>query len=431
MECEEWINLICADIDSEISPDDRRCLEGHLAQCADCRATAEAMRLQDAQLVRAFAPGRKTAVEVAGRVVSHPPRRSRLRWLVPLASAAAGFLLALSLLPIRTDIAPSSAVPVIGHLDIATGPVEIRSADGKWQRMLTGAVVSRASRVRTGPGVRCEFAMDDGSQVRLNENSELQINDSRKVNLANGQIFSVVAKQSSPFELSVAGVTVSALGTKFDVQCEPDHVVLAVVDGQTRLDGQGTQQIVNQGQVVDFANGRVTRVEGAQALDQATRWITDILVLKGRDDPELSARIDDLFAQIGEDKMAFLRENELKSLGDRCVVPLTRYLQSSRSNGKTFKRQEAARILSDVAQPWCIPDLITLLLDHDGDVRASAALALLRLTNQTQGRSIDQWRKEPAQSGKAAFQAWQEWWQHNQDHYPGAQSTKRAATAPA
>jgi hypothetical protein len=352
---------------------------------------------------------------------------------VPLASAAAGFLLALMLLPIKRDTAAFpgiSAAPVIGHLDIATGPVEIRSTDGEWQRMLTGAAVMRSSRVRTGAGVRCEFALDDGSQVRLNENSELQLDDSRRVNLANGQVFSVVAKQSSPFELNVAGAKLTAVGTKFDVQCHTDHVVLAVVDGQMRLSGQGTAQIVDQGQVVNFANGRVTRVEGAQALDQATRWITDILVLKGRDDPELNARIDDLFAQIGEDKMAFLRENELKALGDRCVVPLSRYLQSPRSNGQLFKREEAARILSDVAQPWCIPDLIQLLQDGDGEVRASAARALLRLTNQTQNRSVTQWHDEPAESGQAAYQAWQEWWRRNHDRYPGAQSTRPAETAP-
>jgi len=40
MSCEEAINLISARIDHELSADDRLRLEAHLAECADCRATA-------------------------------------------------------------------------------------------------------------------------------------------------------------------------------------------------------------------------------------------------------------------------------------------------------------------------------------------------------------------------------------------------------
>lgn len=429
MRCEESIALVSAEVDGELSSDEQLRLEAHLAECADCRATAEAMRLQDAQLVRAFAPRRKAAADIAGRVTIHlaQSRARRPRWLFPLASAAAGFLLAVMLFRpwTRTESTPApgdTAVPAsIARLDIATGPVEIRTATGPWQPMLTGAAVARGSRIRTGPGVRCEFAMDDGSEVRLNENSELKLTDPRNLDLAAGQVFSVVSKRQTPFQLAVAGATVTALGTRFDVQRRPDQVILAVLDGSTKLADRGADQVVGQGQVVSLANGRVTQLAGPQALDQATRWITDILVLKGRNNPELNARIDDLFAQIGEGKMAFLRENELKALGDRCVIPLTRYLQSPRSTGQTFKRQEAARIIADVAQPWCIPDLIQLLRDGDGEVRAAAARALFRLTNQTQNRSTIQWREQPAESGRAAFEAWQEWWRRNHDRYPGAQ----------
>ncbi|HXE56220.1 MAG TPA: FecR domain-containing protein, partial [Tepidisphaeraceae bacterium] len=280
----------------------------------------------------------------------------------------------------------------------------------------------------TGPGVRCEFAMDDGSEIRLNENSELQLTEPRELDLASGQVFSVVAKRQAPFELAVAGARVIALGTRFDVQCRGEQVVLAVLDGSTKLTHPGIDQVVQRGQVVTMTKGHVTQLQGPQALDQATRWVTDILVLKGRDNPELNARIDDLFAQIGEGKMAFLRENELKALGDRCVIPLVRYLQSPRSSGQTFKRQEAARIVGDVAQPWCIPDLIQLLQDSDGEVRASAAGALFRLTSLNQNRSTKQWRQEPAEAGRAAIQAWQEWWRGNRYRYPGIQPVREPET---
>ena len=92
MECEEAIELISARVDGELATEDARRLEAHLAICAECRATAEAMSLQDAQLVRAFAPKREAAANVAGRVVVAQARTGRprwTRWWVPIGAAAA------------------------------------------------------------------------------------------------------------------------------------------------------------------------------------------------------------------------------------------------------------------------------------------------------------------------------------------------------
>jgi len=361
--------------------------------------------------------------------VAAPPRAERpnwTRWLVPIGAAAAGFALAVALMHGRNNSGPPTpgtvAVTPIAQLDIATGSVECkRPEDSTWQRLATGGALPAGSKVRTGPGVRCEFAMSDGSEVRLNENTELELNQARSVAVAGGQVFSSVAKnESSPFKVAVGGATITALGTRFDVQRHTDKVILAVLEGSTQLsEGNSTQRVVNQGEAVSFSNGTVTPIEASAALDQASRWIMDIVVLKGRDNPELNARVNDLIAQIGENKMAFLRENELKALGDRCVVPLTKYLQSPRSEGQTFRCQEAARVISDVAQPWCIPYLIELLSNPDGEVRAAAATALQRLTNQTQGRTVEQWRDQPEEAGAEALKAWQAWWEHNKDRYPG------------
>lgn len=280
------------------------------------------------------------------------------------------------------------------------------------------------SRVRTGAGVRCEFAMADGSEVRMNENTELQLRRSRSVSVADGQMFSSVAKHDTPFNVAVGGATITALGTRFDVQRRTDRVVLAVLEGSTKLsEGTSAPRVVNQGEAVSLSNGTITPVDASTALDQASRWIMDIVVLKGHDNPELNARVNDLIAQIGEGKMAFLRENELKALGDRCVVPLARYLQSPRSQGELWKRQEAARVISDVAQPWCIPYLIELLDNPDGQVRAAAATALQRLTNKTQGRTPEQWRDQPKESDADTLKSWHAWWERNKDDYPGISRT--------
>src|SRR5690349_2994481 len=114
MTCDEAENLISARVDGELRADDPAnvALDAHLAECAACRAAAEAMLLQDAAIARAFAPARRSAADVAERVVAAAladdatpvprpeivyvlPSRARY-WLTGLAASvvAAGVMLA-------------------------------------------------------------------------------------------------------------------------------------------------------------------------------------------------------------------------------------------------------------------------------------------------------------------------------------------------
>src|SRR5260370_38386602 len=99
MDCEQALALLTADIDRETQPDESVRLRAHLQECAACRASADAFRLQDADLRRLFASRRRAAAGVADRVIARlaappVPRGHRLPWLPILVAAAAGFLLA-------------------------------------------------------------------------------------------------------------------------------------------------------------------------------------------------------------------------------------------------------------------------------------------------------------------------------------------------
>jgi hypothetical protein len=105
------------------------------------------------------------------------------------------------------------------------------------------------------------------------------------------------------------------------------------------------------------------------------------------------------------------------------VVPLTRYIQSDRSQkteGDRMKRKEAARIVSDVATTASIPELINLLADPDGDVRYAAARALQRLTGNTQEFAAEQWRDQSLMTCAPTVGKWHAWWERNKARFPGA-----------
>src|SRR5437867_821696 len=70
MECEVAGEQIGAWIDRQLLPEQAAALEAHLSTCVECRAAAEALRAQDADLLRAFQPGRAAARRVAAAAIA-------------------------------------------------------------------------------------------------------------------------------------------------------------------------------------------------------------------------------------------------------------------------------------------------------------------------------------------------------------------------
>jgi hypothetical protein len=442
MTCDDSLNLLSARLDAELAPEDRLRLDAHLAQCATCSATAEALALQDAHLRHAFDGHRRDAADLAERIIAQlPHRRSswRISWFTAILSAAAGFAIAYALFhrppqpsaPNTPQIVhstsqptsqPISKPPAVAQLALATGAVEFccPGDNGRWSAMPTGGDLPAGASVRTPKDVRCELRTADGSEVRLNGGTEIELRSPRQFKVATGEVWSSVAHSPEPFVASAQDATFTALGTQFDLQSTAKLATCTVAEGSVRVSCPSGQDTLNAGQQLTVSDGRLGDKSANRDLALATRWVNEILVMKGRDNPELHRRIDDLFARIGEEKMSFLYEEEIRGLGDHCVVPLTRYIESPRSQGHAEKRAIAARIISDVAPPWGVPYLIELLNDPQGDVRASAAAALQRLTGKAMDRTAQQWRAEDVMACQPTINRWLEWWNENRQRYPGA-----------
>jgi len=438
MQCDDARRQLDAWQDGSLDAELRDAVDAHLASCPDCQAAAAEVARLDSGLRQAFAPRRDAAAAVAERVLAKLApitQQSRTSWprslTLAVAAAAAGFLLAVAIFrpwdkpPIRPIESPRDVVnaPPPGapsmQLAIATGAVECESGKS-WQPVATGGSVPLGCAVKTSPGVRCEFRSPDGSEVRLNGGTEVVFQGLRQVRLVRGQVWSTVAQAPEPYRVESPIATVTALGTQFDLLHDEKLTRLTVVSGRTRVDAGKAMREVSAGEYLDLDPTLLSEPQKKPQyqLLQATGWVTEILRLKGHGNPELTRRIDDLFAQIGETKTSHLAEDEIRLLGDHCVLPLTRYLQSDRSRGEQTRRQTAARILADIAQPWSIKDMIGLLKDDDGEIRVQAATALRRLTGQTQELDPGRWRVASPMSRQQALDRWQTWWEQNQFRCP-------------
>jgi transmembrane sensor len=101
-------------------------------------------------------------------------------------------------------------------------------------------LVAAPESYETAIGEQRLVVLDDGSRVRLNTDSHLKVRYNgamRRLTLARGQAFFEVAKDPSrPFVVKADEVTVTALGTRFDVRRSGKAVQVTLVEGQVAVD---------------------------------------------------------------------------------------------------------------------------------------------------------------------------------------------------
>lgn len=438
MNCDEVRSQLSAWLDGEQDGDASAQTEAHLAACADCAAVLQELVRQEAKLRRLFAADRAAADRLADRVLAEPSVALRSfgfpLWrqaLTAVFALAAGFLLALLLPRPTPPLAASSApTPAGAELVLATGAIEVGDARG-WRELAAGQTAPIGCSLRTPEKVACELKFPQGAEIRLAGGTEVQLISAQQIKLAQGQLWSNVNASSQPFEVLGKNARVAAKRSRFDFAERPDGATVTALEGSAQWSAGGRTAELAAGHRLRVADGKAeTDRLSLDEMVHAESWLNELLRRKGPNDPELKQRVECLFAQIGQSKMDYLREDELRILGESCVLPLLRYVQGPESQGNPEKRRLACRLVADLAPTWAIGDLIGLLEDPDPKVKSSAAAGLKRLTGQTQGLEPPQWSSASPEACGAAQDGWRQWWQRNQFRCPSSPDEVGSSRAP-
>ncbi len=215
-------------------------------------------------IARLHAPDRTTGIE-----------RGFRRWLTESPSHAAAFE------------AISSTWELIGAIERRPFPKLTR-----WQRMgyregflrsaaavciavalvLVGALLYlRPETVATGVGEQRTVTLEDGSGVTLNASSRIVVrynSRQRQVDLESGEAIFQVAKRGPtwPFVVIARGTTVTAWGTEFDVQEDPQRLSITLIEGKVVVAPAGQETAPEPSDILTLAPGqRVTFVRAAPA----------------------------------------------------------------------------------------------------------------------------------------------------------------------
>jgi hypothetical protein len=317
---------------------------------------------------------------------------------------------------------PERTLDTVGKLALALGPVESKTAtDAEWKPLAVGGTIEVNTWIRTPAKSKCVLELGKGTELWINEQSEILMAGARQIEIKVGEVYARVAQDPAPFvaksEFSTSEVASGVVDLGFIIR-EPDdplrkkvsrtRTLFSVLEGKLTIKATYTQ-ILTAGYTCDMVDRSLNTPDPIGNPTSLTLWIHDLLLARGITG-EIEKRLDTMLAMLGQYDGEDLSEKGYRALGDPAAVFLLEYLKYPLPANQAPRRQKAARIAADGAAPKTAPALSMLLEDSDPEVRAAAAAGLKRLTGQDLGYAESFWRGEKFAEGA---KAWAEWMKKN------------------
>ena len=153
----------------------------------------------------------------------------------------------------------------------------------------------------TQRGQRATIELIDGTQVRLNADSELALAPgfeagSREVTLRGEAYFEVAEDPARPFRVRSGGAVVEVLGTAFNVQAYGSGAAVVVAEGEVALHpeaGAGEDAVVlGARELGRVAAGEPTTVRRSVPVERYLAWTEGLLVFEAAPFDEVEARLE-------------------------------------------------------------------------------------------------------------------------------------------
>ncbi|WP_444908773.1 FecR family protein [Microbulbifer sp. TRSA005] len=134
------------------------------------------------------------------------------------------------------------------------------------------------------------ISLPDGSEVKLNSNSEFRVSFSRKerqTQLLRGEAFFDVARQTArPFTVTAGSASIRVLGTEFNVELNPENTRVSVTEGKVSVSETEKTPGLTPDSVTLIKNQKVSVSDQGLAQvqrtspEEATDWTRGILVFE-------------------------------------------------------------------------------------------------------------------------------------------------------
>ncbi|MFA5127627.1 MAG: FecR domain-containing protein [Patescibacteria group bacterium] len=154
-----------------------------------------------------------------------------------------------------------------GNITLVQGSVEYKSNDGTWQRAEKGTVLKEGDSVEVIGSGRAIIALEDGSSVRLGDNSSAVLTgvneDIVTITNSKGVIYTRVAKSTERiFDVVVGDKTYEAMGTAYKTINNSNTQGVEVYESKVKiLGGNEAEVLVEQGNKYYVVNKKDVKLE--------------------------------------------------------------------------------------------------------------------------------------------------------------------------
>ncbi len=183
------------------------------------------------------------------------------------------------------DVKVAKNITYNGQIEYVKGSVEKRSGkDTGWFSASKSDIVKTGDEVRTLSDSRAIITFEDGSAVRLDENTTI-VFDGRNENIAitmnNGFVYNKVAKNDKrKYFVKTGDYIVTALGTEFGVENNGDDIDVMVVESIVSIKGVNGEEVfdnIEEGNKANIKGDEIVKTEIMQKDfdDEFIAWSTD------------------------------------------------------------------------------------------------------------------------------------------------------------
>ncbi len=153
-------------------------------------------------------------------------------------------------------------------ITVADGMIE-QEQDGVWQTIAANAQLQEGDQIRTGEGSRAVLTLDDGSAVRLDAQTAIELEslvvDDVKIKQLSGVVYSRVVASDRAYTVVAADTTYQALGTAFVTMNSEATKGVQVYHSSVQVGGQ--DESVSEGKQYFTANANTTLTEKITDID--------------------------------------------------------------------------------------------------------------------------------------------------------------------
>lgn len=332
---DDYIAAIPAYLAKQLAPQQTLLFEEESRQSIPLRRALNEARGGDSDELENFAHGHQ--------------RTGKVRWLAAVATVAA---VAIALVFALPDL-PSFNQSRLAQIDEIDGEL-YQLVDGRLQALTPGTWINGRQRIRSANNSSALITLDDGSQIEVDERSELSMTrrgSGNRIDVSRGRILVAASPQGSgTLDVFTDEFMVSVTGTIFEVAHGAKGSRVAVIEGSVNVLLQGNTSSVTPGQMMDSrmdfltlnvadeiawskdADQYIAMIQEVAALQQDLQAVMDV-------QPRYSTRLLDL---VPENTVLYVAvPNAPEKVADVYEVIRAR-MQGSEALGETWAEFEAA-----------------------------------------------------------------------------------------